>query len=104
MAKSFDELAARTMSKADRQWAKRQANHLIGQMMLAEIRKAKKMSQTQLAKAMGIKQPTLSKLEKQSDMQVSTLTRLVDRLGGQLQITAKFDNRVVNILNFASLV
>ena len=38
---------------------------------------------------MGIRQPALSKLESQDDMQISTLVKIIEALGGQLSITAR---------------
>ena len=49
---------------------------------------------------LGIKQPSLSKLEKQSDMQISTLRRIVNALGGELEVIARFPNGTVKIDQF----
>jgi len=57
-------------------------------LLLSEVRKLTGKSQRQVAAALGIKQPTLSKLEQQSDMQISTLRRIVTALGGELEIIA----------------
>jgi hypothetical protein len=51
-----------------------------------------------LAKVLGIKQPTLSKLENQTDIQVSTLQRIVDALGGKLDVVARFPKGSVKIV------
>ena len=59
-------------------------------MELSEIRKLAGKSQREVADALGIKQPSLSKLEKQSDMQISTLRRIVSVLGGELEVFATF--------------
>ena len=100
MAKSFDELARRTMSKAAREQASRRAKELMAEMLLVEIRKLTGKSQRELAEALGIKQPSLSKLEGQSDIQVSTLRRLIEALGGQLEIVARFADKTVKIVQF----
>ena len=100
MAKSFDELARRTMSKAAREEASRRAKELMKEMLLVEVRKLTGKSQRELAEALGIKQPSLSKLEGQSDIQVSTLRRLIAALGGQLEIVARFGERTVRIVQF----
>jgi hypothetical protein len=42
----------------------------------------------------------LSKLEKQSDMQISTLSKIVKALGGELEVRARFPKVVVNIDQF----
>jgi transcriptional regulator with XRE-family HTH domain len=90
MAKSFDELVARTTTQRVRERGKAQARKYLGEMLLAETRRLRGLSQKELAAALHIKQPSLSKLEGQSDMQVSTLQRIVEALGGRLVITAQF--------------
>ena len=102
MAKSFDELVMRTTTKEVRDRARRRTQELLGEMLLAELRKAHKVSQTQLARAMGIRQPSLSKLEKQTDMQVSTLQKLIKALGGTVEVSARFGDKTVTLRNFAS--
>ena len=54
-------------------------------------------SQQQAAEALGIKQPSLSKLEKQSAVQISTLRKIVRALGGELEVLAKFSKGTVRI-------
>jgi hypothetical protein len=48
----------------------------------------------------GIKQPSLSKLEKQSDMQISTLSKIIKASGAELEARAKFPKVVVTIDRF----
>jgi DNA-binding XRE family transcriptional regulator len=67
---------------------------------LSEIRRRAGKSQRQVADALGIKQPSLSKLEKQSDMQISTLRRIVNALGGELEVSARFPAGTVKIEPF----
>ena len=100
MAKSFDALVKRTTSKRTRERASRRAQELLQELLLSEIREMTGKSQQQVAKAIGIKQPSLSKLERQSDMQVSTLRKIVKALGGELEVIARFPNRVVIIEQF----
>lgn len=90
MAKSFDILAKRTTTAKVRAKAAKRARHLLGEMLLAEVRRTTGKSQRELAGALGIKQPSLSKLEGQADMQISTLRKLVEAMGGDLHITATF--------------
>ena len=59
-----------------------EAKEMMAEMLLAEIRKSVGLTQEELAAAVGITQPSLSKLENQDDMQVSTLRRLIVALGG----------------------
>jgi transcriptional regulator with XRE-family HTH domain len=100
MAKSFDDLVKRTTSKRTRAKAARRAQELLGELLLSEIRRLAGKSQQQVANALGMKQPSLSKLEKQSDMQVSTLRKIVGALGGELEVLAKFPKGTVKIDQF----
>jgi len=59
-----------------------------GRLPLRELRRLAGKTQVELARSMGIAQPTLSRLEVQADMQISTLRRLVSALGGRLEIVA----------------
>ena len=100
MAKSFDELVNRTTTKRTRAKAARRAQDLLGELLLSEIRQTAGMSQQQVAEALGMKQPSLSKLEKQSDMQISTLRKIVTALGGELEVLARFPKGTIKIGQF----
>jgi plasmid maintenance system antidote protein VapI len=100
MAKSFDDLVKRTTTKRTRAKAARRAQELLGELLLSEIRQLSGKSQRQVADALGMKQPSLSKLERQSDMQVSTLRKIVRALGGELEVLAKFPKGTVKIDQF----
>jgi transcriptional regulator with XRE-family HTH domain len=102
VAKSFDELVKRTTTKQTRDKAARRAQQLIGELLLSELRKLTGKTQNQVAETLGIKQPSLSKLEKQDDMQISTLRHLVQALGGELEVLAKFPAGTVRIEPFQS--
>lgn len=77
-----------------------QSRVMMAEMLLAEIRKSVGLTQEDLAAAMGIQQPSLSKLENQDDMQISTLRRLVEGLGGSLEIIAHLPKGDVRISQF----
>jgi len=100
MAKSFDQLVNRTISKRTRERADRRTRELLGELLLSEVRKLAGKSQREVAEALGIKQPSLSKLEGQSDMQISTLRRIVTALGGELDVIARFPRGAVKIDQF----
>jgi predicted XRE-type DNA-binding protein len=100
MAKSFDGLVKRTVTKRTRERAAERTRELLGELLLSEIRERGGKSQRQIADALGIKQPSLSKLEKQSDMHISTLRRIVNALGGELEVSARFPTGTVMIEPF----
>ncbi len=100
MAKTFDELVKRTTTKKTRARAAVRTQELLAELLLSEIRQLTGKSQRQIAEALGIKQPSLSKLERQADMQISTLRRIVNALGGELEVIARFPAGPVKIEQF----
>lgn len=102
MAKSFDALAKRTTSKVTRERAEVRTQQLLGELLMSELRQAAGKSQRELAKVLGIRQPSLSKLENQTDIQVSTLQKIIEALGGELNLVAKFPKGEVRIRQYAN--
>ena len=89
MAKSFDELAKRTMTPAMIRAGKLRARAYRRQMeskkivaTLKAIRKASGMGQKDLAISLGIKQPTVARMEAQGDIKLSTLIAFARAAGG----------------------
>jgi len=80
--------------------AKSRAKEMMAEMLLSEIRQAAGLTQEELAQALGVKQPTLSRLESQHDMQISTLDRLIRALGGELEIVARLPGGTIRITQF----
>src|SRR5438105_8580710 len=68
------------------------------EMLLRELRETLKVPQSRVARAAGIKQSNLSRLEKQRDMQIATLRKIVSALGGKLEIIARFKETDVRIM------
>lgn len=102
MAKSFDALVKRTTTKTTRERASVRTRELLGELLVGELRQAVGKSQRELAKLLGIKQPSLSKLENQSDIQVSTLQKIVRALGGELDLVARFPTGSVRLRQYGS--
>ena len=80
--------------------AKARARSMMADMLLTEVRKMVGLTQEELAKSLGIKQPTLSRLESQDDMQISTLRRLIHALGGELEIIAHLPAGDIRLTQF----
>ena len=59
-------------------------------MPLREIRKAKSLTQKDLAEILEVNQPAIAKLENRTDMRISNLRRYIEGLGGNLSVVAKF--------------
>ena len=88
------------MTPKQRAQAAAEAQRMMAEMLLAEIRQSAGLTQEELAAALGIQQPSLSKLEHQDDMQISTLRRLIEALGGQLEIVAHMPRGDIRICQF----
>lgn len=67
---------------------------------LEELRLALGLSQEELAHRLDVQQPAVSKLTSRSDMRVSTLRDLIEAMGGELRVMAKFPDRSVELANF----
>jgi len=99
MARNFRELEAK-MSPESLARAKGRAQGMMADMLLAEIRKSVGLTQEQLSDRLGIKQPTLSRLESQDDMGIGTLRRLINALGGELEIVAHLPGGDIRLTQF----
>ncbi len=73
------------------------------ELALDTLRVVRRMSQQELARRLHVTQATVSKIERQSDMYLSTLGRLVGALGGQLELRAKFPGSEVRIGNLGDI-
>jgi len=62
-------------------------------MTLAELRKERKVTQTKMAKALGIGQMQISRLERRKDPRLSTMRRTVAAMGGSLMLVATFPDQ-----------
>jgi transcriptional regulator with XRE-family HTH domain len=99
MAKSFKTLKEK-MSPEAQERARRKAERLMEEMPLNELRAARKLTQEKLAENLHVKQAAVSKLERRTDMYVSTLREFINAMGGELEITARFPDGSVRINQF----
>jgi DNA-binding XRE family transcriptional regulator len=60
---------------------------------LKDLREAFAHTQVDLAQSLGVGQDTISRIERRSDMLLSTLRRYVEAMGGRLELVARFPNR-----------
>jgi transcriptional regulator with XRE-family HTH domain len=82
------------MSPARRKKIEARASELISQeMTLQELRRARKLTQVRLAKALRITQDGVSRLERRTDLLLSTLRKSVEAMGGSLSLIAEFPDR-----------
>jgi transcriptional regulator with XRE-family HTH domain len=87
-----DKLA--TLDPARRASVETEADRLHTEYLtLQELRKAKAMTQVQLAETLGIQQATVAKYERQSDLLLSTLTSYIRAMGGNLKLMVEFPGK-----------
>jgi transcriptional regulator with XRE-family HTH domain len=72
--------------------AARKTEAMLAAIELNELRKARKLTQEQLAERLGIRQSNVSKMERRTDLHVSTLRDVVEAMGGELRVTARFSD------------
>ncbi|HIK03598.1 MAG TPA: XRE family transcriptional regulator [Trichormus sp. M33_DOE_039] len=68
-------------------------------MTLQDMRKARKLTQESMAEILGIRQDSVSRLEKRADLLLSTLRSHVEAMGGELKIVAEFPDRPAVIIS-----
>ena len=87
------------LSPAQRKKVEVRATEFIAEeMTLREMRKARKLTQVSMAQQLGITQDSVSRLEKRSDLLLSTLRKTVEAMGGNLSLVAQFPDRAPVVL------
>jgi signal-transduction protein with cAMP-binding, CBS, and nucleotidyltransferase domain len=102
MAVKFDDYMAGLPKKRQRAIKKRAAELIAEEATLRQVREARERSQEQVAKQLHINQ-AVSKLERRTDMYLSTLRGFIEAMGGKLEIVARFPNQAVRITQFEML-
>jgi DNA-binding XRE family transcriptional regulator len=90
------------MTPAQRDRAKTRVSELQKEMLLSELRKVAGQTQQELADELGVSQPCLSRMENQSDIQIGTLSRIVESLGGRLELIARMPAGDVVLTQFTN--
>lgn len=92
------------LSPAERKKVEDRAGEIVAEeMSLRQLRKARKLTQARVAKVLGVTQDSVSRLEKRSDLLLSTLRKTVKAMGGEVRIVAEFpDQRPVVLFDLSS--
>ena len=102
MAKKFRDLR-KAMSPGAQARVHEKMLAMKATLPLAELRQARHFSQEQLAAVLHVKQPAVAKIEKKTDMYISSLRRFIEAMGGQLEISAHFPEGDVQINQFVDI-
>jgi DNA-binding XRE family transcriptional regulator len=90
----------RKLNPAQRKKVEGRAAQLIAEeMTLRDLRRARKLTQTRMAKTLGISQDSVSRLEKRSNLLLSTLRKTIEAMGGNLSLVAQFPDRAPVVLS-----
>lgn len=76
---------------------------LLAEMPLHELRRARALTQKDLAETLHVTQPAIAKLEQRADIYVSSLRSYIEAVGGHLRIVAEFPEGEVSITNFSDV-
>ena len=89
LKKVLDSLPPKRRAEIDRRY-----EELVNEVeSLKELRRLSKLSQAKIAKTLKISQPAISKIEKQTDMYLSTLRSYVEAMGGELDVVVRLPDR-----------
>jgi predicted transcriptional regulator len=102
MTRNLSELRAK-MSPERRVRIAQKTSTLRKEMALNELREAVSLTQESLADTLGVKQSSISKMERRSDMYLSTLRKIIEAMGGELDIIAIMPDGPVRITQFDQL-
>lgn len=81
----------------------RAAELIAEEMSLQDLRRARALTQAHLAALLGIRQDSVSRIEKRSDLLLSTLRSYIEAMGGNLDIMVRFPDRpAVKVTSFAA--
>lgn len=84
----------KSMTPAQRKLVKQRVACLITEEMTRQqLRRARKLTQARVARKLGVTQDTVSRLEKRSDLLLSTLRDYVKAMGGSLSLVAQFPDQ-----------
>jgi DNA-binding XRE family transcriptional regulator len=76
----------------------RAAEIFAEEMSIKDLRKAQKITQARLAKSLNITQDGVSRIEKRTDLLLSTLRKSIEAMGGHLRLVAQFHGRAPVVL------
>jgi ribosome-binding protein aMBF1 (putative translation factor) len=100
VAKSFKLLRERMSPKAQER-ARKKVQLMIAEIPLHELRRARELSQQNIADRLCMKQAAVSKMERRTDMYISTLRSYIEAMGGSLDVIARFPEGDVQVMLFS---
>jgi len=106
--RNYRELRSKLEARPDHEQLQAEASRQLARedeayfRTLGEVRRARTLTQVELARKLGLAQATVSKVEGQADLYLSTLRRYIEAMGGHLELRAVFPDAEV-IMDFDDL-
>ena len=92
MGRTLEELLEQEKPEIVAMAKEKAASMLLG-IRLAELRKQAKFTQTEIAAALGVKQPTVASMEREGqDILLSSLRKYVEAMGGKLSLNVELSD------------
>ena len=104
MARPLNEKIAELPTARREKVEARAAELIAEEMSLRELRRAMGKTQAKVAAELGVGQDSVARYEQRTDMLISTLSEFIHKVGGTLELTARFPNRIpVKIRGFGEI-
>ncbi len=75
-----------------------QTREILRENALRRLREHERVTQRELAAALGVSQVNISRIEHEDDPQLSTMRRFIEALGGELIVQARIGDEVIDLL------
>ena len=99
MSRNIDEIIRQLTPRQRKKVEARAAQLIAEEMTLRQLRQACRLTQQKVAKSLRIGQEGVSKIERRSDLLISTLRDYVQAMGGQLSLVVEFPDRAPVVLS-----
>jgi DNA-binding XRE family transcriptional regulator len=99
MTVTLEEILAQLPEERRRRIEQRAAELIAEELTLREVRRARRLTQARLSKKLKIGQEGVSRIEKRSDLYISTLRSYVEGVGGKLKLVVELPDRPPVILS-----
>ncbi len=93
MAKSLTQKLSQLPQERQQKIQARATQLIAEEMSLRDLRLARRVTQEKMAELLQIRQGSISRLEKRSDLHLSTLRSVVQAMGGELRLVVEFPDR-----------
>jgi predicted transcriptional regulator len=105
MPRKFNEVIAEIEANPERRArVDTYEREMRGQMLLLQkLRERQKVTQHELAAALGVAQSNISRIEHEDDPQISTVRKFVEALGGKLVVQARIGDETIDLMTLATI-